>query len=68
VVYKPTEAAVFHLTGTRDEYYPPERVADYKKRLQLRSPSVELRSYDATHEFVPAMREDIRNWLDEHAE
>ena len=27
--YKPTKAAVFHLAGTRDEYYPPVRVADY---------------------------------------
>jgi predicted esterase len=67
-VYKPTQAAVFHLTGTRDEFYPPARVADYKERLQLRSPSVELRSYEAAHEFVPAMREDIRTWLDKHAE
>jgi len=68
VVYKPTQAAVFHLAGTRDEYYPPERVADYEERLRLRSASVELRSYDATHEFVPAMREDVSTWLDEHAE
>lgn len=68
VLYKPTQAVVFHLAGTRDEYYPPARVADYKERLQLRSPSVELRSYDAAHEFVPAMREDIRTWLDKNAE
>ena len=27
-VYKSTDAAVFHLSGTRDEFYPPERVAD----------------------------------------
>jgi predicted esterase len=64
--YKPTEAAVFHLTGTRDEYYPPERVADYEERLRLRARSVELRSYDAAHEFVPAMREDVRVWLANH--
>src|SRR5688572_12734182 len=53
--YKPTQAAVFHLAGTRDEYYPPARVADYEERLRLRAPSVELKSYDAEHEFVPPM-------------
>ena len=66
--YKPTQAAVFHLAGTRDEFYPPARVADYEERLRLRAPSVELRSYDAAHEFVPAMRDDVRAWLSKHAE
>jgi phospholipase/carboxylesterase len=66
--YKPTPAAVFHLAGTRDEYYPPERVADYEQRLRLRASSVEFKSYDAAHEFVPAMREDVRVWLDKHAD
>jgi phospholipase/carboxylesterase len=66
--YKPTRAAVFHLAGTRDEYYPPERVADYEQRLRLRASSVEFKSYDAAHEFVPAMREDVRVWLDKHAD
>ena len=66
--YKPTQAAVFHLAGTRDEYYPPARVADYEDRLKLRARSVEFESYDAAHEFVPAMREDVRVWLEKHAE
>ena len=66
--YKPTKAAVFHLAGTRDEYYPPVRVADYEDRLRLRAASVELKSYDAAHEYVPAMREDVRSWLDKYAD
>jgi predicted esterase len=66
--YKPTPAAVFHLAGTRDEYYPPARVADYEERLRVRAPSVELKSYDAAHEFVPAMREDVTVWLSKYAE
>ena|SRR2546425_1132177 len=66
--YKPTKAAVFHLAGTRDEYYPPIRVADYEERLRLRAASVELKSYDAAHEFVPAMRKDVRAWLDKYAD
>jgi len=66
--YKPTKAALLHLTGTRDEYYPPSRVADYAERLRLRAQNVEFKSYDAAHEMVPAMREDVRAWLKKHAE
>ncbi len=61
--YSPTNAAVFHLAGTRDEYYSPARVADYAERLRLRAQNVEFKSYDAAHEIVPAMREDVREWL-----
>ncbi len=61
--YKPTKASVFHLTGARDEFYTPERVSDYESRLKLRAAQVEFKSYDAAHEMVPAMREDIRSWL-----
>ena len=61
--YKPTRAAVFHLAGERDEYYPPARVSDYEARLKLRSQNVEFKNYDAAHEIVPAMREDVRAWL-----
>ena len=61
--YQPTPAAVMHLTGTRDEFYPPARVADYEERLRLRAANLEFKSYDAAHEIVPAMREDLRTWL-----
>ena len=65
--YKRTDAAVFHLAGTRDEFYPPSRVADYAERLQTRAANVAFKSYDAEHEIIPAMREDVRQWLREHA-
>jgi phospholipase/carboxylesterase len=65
--YQPTPAAVFHLAGTRDEYYPPSRVADYAERLRLRAQNVEFRSYDAQHEMVPSMREDLNAWLGKYA-
>lgn len=62
-LYKQTDAAVFHLSGQRDEFYPPARTSDYAARLRLRAGDVEFRSYDAGHEIVQAMRDDIREWL-----
>jgi predicted esterase len=61
--YGETAAAVLHLSGTRDEFYTPERVADYASRLRARSRDVETRRYDAAHEFAPEMRRDVRAWL-----
>jgi predicted esterase len=62
-LYQPTEASVLYLSGTRDEFYPPTRVGDYAKRLRLRARDVEARSHEAGHEYVPSMREDVREWL-----
>jgi predicted esterase len=61
--YRETPASVLHLSGTRDEFYPPSRVADYAERLRTRARDVETRAYDAAHEFAPEMREDVRAWL-----
>jgi polyhydroxybutyrate depolymerase len=61
---------VLHLAGTRDEFYPPERVRDYERQLATRARAVEFKTYDGTHEIVPQMREDVVQWLtratDEH--
>ena len=62
--YQNTGAAVLHLAGKRDEFYPPARVADYAARLSTRSRDVKFKSYDAGHELDAAMREDVRAWLD----
>jgi phospholipase/carboxylesterase len=62
-LYQPTKAAVFHLAGSRDEFYDPERVSDFRERLQMRASTVEFKSYDAGHEVIPEMREDIRRWV-----
>jgi predicted esterase len=67
-LYQNTEAAVLHLAGARDEFYPPERVADYAARLSTRARDVEFKSYAAGHELTPAMREDVRAWLDSRVE
>ena len=61
--YREAEFDVLHLTGTRDEFYTPERVRDYERQLKTRARSVQFRSYDATHEIVPEMRSDVVQWL-----
>jgi len=61
--YKPTTASIFHLAGTRDEFYPPTRVEPYESQLRMRANEVEFRAYDAAHEIVPEMRNDVREWL-----
>lgn len=65
--YKQTDAAVFHLTGQRDEFYSSSRVATYAAQLRQRANDVEFRSYDAGHEISPAMRQDITEWLRQKA-
>ncbi len=62
-LYQPTETSVFHLSGERDEYYPPARIENYAAQLRTRARDVEFRSYDAGHGMVQAMRDDIRAWL-----
>ena len=63
-LYQKTEASVLYLSGTRDEFYTPERVADYEERLKLRAEDVEWRAHDAGHEYVQSMRDDVRSWLE----
>jgi phospholipase/carboxylesterase len=62
-LYRQAPLDVMHLAGTRDEFYPPERVRDYERQLKTRARSVVFRSYDAEHEIVPEMREDVVQWL-----
>jgi phospholipase/carboxylesterase len=61
--YREAQIDVFHLAGTRDEFYGPERVQDYERQLKTRARSVLFKSYEAEHEIVPSMREDVVQWL-----
>jgi phospholipase/carboxylesterase len=63
-LYQETGAAIFHLNGTRDEFYPPARTNDYEEKLKQRTHKVLVKNYDTGHELIPAMREEIKNWLD----
>jgi predicted esterase len=64
-LYRPTNAAVFHLQGEHDEFYPPARVAGYAEQLRQRAREVKVKGYDAGHEITQAMREDVCAWLHE---
>ena len=67
-VYRDAAALqVFHLSGTRDEFYTPERVAPYEKQLGTRARNAASKSYNAAHEIVPEMRADVKRWLAQHA-
>jgi len=62
-LYREASFDVFHLAGTRDEFYGPERVANYEQQLGRRARSAKFKSYDAAHEIVPEMRTDVKQWL-----
>ncbi len=62
--YQATNSGVFHLAGTRDEFYPPARTSDYARQLRMRAKAVAFKSYNAGHEIVPEMRPDVREWLE----
>jgi predicted esterase len=64
--YRSTKAQVFHLAGTRDEFYPPSRVEPFSEQLRMRAENVDFKSYDAGHEIVPEMRHDVRAWLEQN--
>jgi phospholipase/carboxylesterase len=61
--YKRTAAAVFHIAGNVDPFYPPERVRTYEQQLRERSNRVRFKTYEAGHDFTEPMRQDIRRWL-----
>ncbi len=65
-LYQRTAAAVFHLSGVRDEFYPPARVSGYAASLRSRAHDTQIKSYDAGHEIADAMRDDVRFWLAQH--
>jgi phospholipase/carboxylesterase len=62
-IYQPTDASVLYLHGTRDEFYPPERVAGFGAQLRSRARDVETRALDAPHDFTDEMRAAVREWL-----
>jgi predicted esterase len=64
--YQSIEADVFHLAGTRDEFYTPERIQNYEQHLGTRAKSLTFKNYDAAHELTQDMRDDVKQWLTQH--
>jgi phospholipase/carboxylesterase len=61
--YQQTNAAVFHLAGNQDEFYTPAQIKDYAQQLARRANDVEFKGYEAGHEIIQPMRDDLREWL-----
>ena len=64
--YQPSNAAVFYLYGTRDEFYPIETLNRNAEKLSSRASSYRAKAYDAAHEITDDMRRDINRWLQEN--
>jgi phospholipase/carboxylesterase len=65
-LYQPAKFGIFHLAGARDEIYPPERCRNYEAQLGTKARDVQFKTYDAGHEIVQTMRDDIKQWLVAH--
>jgi phospholipase/carboxylesterase len=63
--YKKTDAPVFYLYGTRDEFYPLETFERNAEELKTRAANYQSKVYDAAHEITDEMRRDINRWLKE---
>jgi predicted esterase len=62
-IYQPTSADVFYLYNDDDEFYPLEKYKAFAGKLASYLPNFQSKLYNAKHEIVDAMREDIKNWL-----
>lgn len=63
--YQKTEAEIFYLYGTRDEFYPLETFERNAKKLKSRAANYQSKVYEAAHEITDEMRRDINRWLQE---
>lgn len=61
--YQPTDAKVFYLYSTKDEFYTLEKYESFDAKLRNYLPRYQSKVYRAAHEITDAMREDIKNWL-----
>jgi phospholipase/carboxylesterase len=65
-IYKSTNADIFYLYGTRDEFYPLETFNRNAEKLKSRASNYQAKVYDAAHEITDEMRRDINLWLKEN--
>lgn len=65
--YRRSATHVLHLSGTKDPFYPLERVRTYRAALEKRARSVEHRLLPVGHVFPRRALPAIRRWLLEKA-
>lgn len=61
--YQPFNAPTFYLYGNDDEFYTPEKFAEFDKKLRERLSNYRSKQYTAKHEITEEMRIDIRGIL-----
>lgn len=61
--YQPFTAPTLYLYGDDDEFYTPEKFAEFDQKLQARLPNYHSKQYAAKHEITDEMRDDIRDFL-----
>lgn len=62
-IYQPTNANVFYLYGTRDEFYPLEKFEENAEKLKMRAENLQAKVYNAAHEITDETRLDVKAWL-----
>ncbi len=62
-LYKPTNADVFYLYGSDDEFYPLGKFQTFEQKLKDYLPNFQASLYQAKHKITDEMREDVRKWL-----
>ena len=61
--YRRSGTDVLHISGTKDPFYPLERVRTFKAALERRAPSVEHHFVPTRHIFPRGCIPAIRRWL-----
>jgi phospholipase/carboxylesterase len=61
--YQSAAFDVLVVGGTRDEFYPPERVRANAEKLREKARAVETLILEAGHEVPPGSQEPIRDWV-----
>lgn len=61
--YEGSSIDVYYIGAEQDEFYPPERLAQYSEALKKRAQSVELRMFDAAHEVPREAYPFIDHWI-----
>lgn len=61
--YRPVNAALLHIAGREDTFYPPDTTGRYLERLRLRAADVEFHMLDGGHRMPSAANLIVGKWL-----